>query len=578
MKDFLKTHFWEIPLYLIAAGLPLITFFYVDSPGLEKFAWFPNRNTWIDFFLYGKSKCVHILALVLVFNLLIRSVKKKSVRLGKEWVWVLLLGCLEVVSAFVSSMPQQSFWGEIEQYETIWVLLGYLVIGIGSYQYTMQNEEPIGLRNALMFGAAVSCVIGFSQLFQMDFWESTVGKTILVPEDFSDLREKLRFTFSEDSWKSVYMALYNPNYAGIYLLMLLPSMLFEKNRKLHILAVGTVLCIVGTFSRTVWVAAIIIFVLGTFLFRKVLSEKEKKVIMTVLIGATLLLGVAFLSQTLRAQLSTDERLEAVVCEEEFIKITYQGEKIWFRDVPVENGVKYEICYEDGSHVALKWNENSGRLEPYAEKLQGLTFKVYEKDGISYAVFYYQEIPFRFTRNVETGKYVYISVNGKIDELKVADTAFAGHETFLSGRGYIWSRALPLVLKNPLLGTGPDSFLLVFPQNDYVARANLGHAFFTQLLTNAHSFYIQMAVQTGIPALLCFVIFTLIYIKKSWKIYCGKMHYTEMEKVGAGFFLGVLSYLICGLTFASCVCTTPFFWMLIGCGTAVNCKLNDKGSV
>ena len=85
------------------------------------------------------------------------------------------------------------------------------------------------------------------------------------------------------------------------------------------------------------------------------------------------------------------------------------------------------------------------------------------------------------------------------------------EEFLNGRGYIWGRTIPVILENPLLGTGPDTFMLTFPQNDYVARSNLGHSFFSQIITNAHNLYLHMAAQTGIPSLLCFLTFVIIYI-------------------------------------------------------------------
>lgn len=406
----------------------------------------------------------------------------------------------------------------------------------------------------------------------MDFWESEIGKKLLVPESFSELREGLRFTFSGDSWKSVYLALYNPNYAGIYLLMLLPCMVLCKNRKVHIVAVVAGICMIGTMSRTVLAAAVMLLGLGAFLFRNTQQPYGKKHRIVIAAGIGVLVMILF-GNVFSAEISSDEKLQEVVCEEEYVRITYQGQTIRLRDIPLEGeGVKYEILHEDGSRVALKWNESSGELEPYEEALQGLTFRVYKKDGISYAMFRYHEIPFRFTKDVGTGKYEYLSINGKLDDLEQAKALWNSHGSFLSGRGYLWSRTLPLLLEHPLLGSGPDSFLLVFPQDDYVARSNLGHSFFTQLLTNAHNLYLQTAVQTGIPALLCFLGFVFHYLKRSWKLYYGKRPDSDLERMGSGIFLGVAAYLICGLTFASSVCTTPFFWMLLGCGIAVNQKI------
>ena len=573
--DFIRKHKWEVPLYIIAAGLPLITYFHIQYIQFGDFAWFPNQTTWTDFFLYGKSRCVHFLGLFMAIFLLIGAVRKKNARFEREWLLVLLYGILQLISAFSSAYPQQSFFGGIEQYESVWVLLGYLMIGCYAYQCIIYSESPEKIMTALFLGVFLSCILGFAQLLQHDFWETGLGKQLLIPQAYAELRENLRFNFAQGDWEPVYLASYNPNYAGIYLLMILPCIFLWKNKYKWILGIIVTICMIGTMSKTVIFTAIILIVLCVILFRKILLQIHKiwKVMLVLL---TFVFGiVSVIVSGNEADVSDEMLLQEVICEKDYVRITYQGETIRMRDVPqYDGGVKYEICYEDGSHVALKWNEKSGELEPYAENLHGLRFKVYQKDDISYIMFRYGDIPFRFTNDVGTGKYEYVSINGKTDELLTAETVGNLSEEFINGRGYIWNRTLAVVSDNMLLGTGPDTFLPEFPQDDYVIRSNLGHTFFTQILTNAHSLYMHMAMQTGIPSLLCYVGFVLIYLKKSWKLYSGKMEYCFMEKMGIGIFLGVTGYLICGLTFASSVCTTPIFWLLLGLGIGIN-KINIR---
>lgn len=573
-KDFFKRHKLEIPLYIIAAGLPLIVCFHLQFTGLENEAWFPNQSTWIDLFLYGKSRCVHFMAILMAVIMLVRKSQRRNCKYGKEWLFVLGFGILQIMSAFVSNYPEQSFFGSIEQYEPIWVLIGYLIIGCYAYQCVMESKEPHALMKALFAGVLFSCIIGLTQFVQMDFWNTELGKNILIPESYTELRESLRFSFGEDEYKAVYLASYNPSYAGIYLLMILPCICLWNNKRVRYLGILTTICMVATMSKTVLLAMIVIVFLAVVLFRNSITERMKKNIFAtgIVVCVVAAIGSIVIGENV-IWLSDDDKLQKVVCDEEYIRITYQGEQLLFRDVPqVTGGVKYEVLYENGSEVEFKWNENSGELEPYDEKLQGLYFKVYEKDSIRYAMFRYNDIPFRFTNDVGSGQYEYISINGKLDELETADIVINGFDGFISGRGYIWSRTLPIILENALLGTGPDTFLRVFPQNDYVSRANLGHAFFTQMLTNAHSFYLHMAVQTGIPSLLCFLIFMVIYLRKSWKLYSGRQEYSSIEKLGAAVFLGVSGYLICGIAFASSVCTTPIFWFLLGTGIGIN-KIN-----
>ena len=444
------------------------------------------------------------------------------------------------------------------------------MIGVFAYQSVMKSKNPKSIFNALFIGAVISCLMGITQLFQMDFWESTIGKVLLVPEEYATLRESLRFNFSQGDWEPVYLASYNPNYAGIYLLMVMPLMILLKNPKIRMFSILVGICILGTMSKTVWLSAILIFVIALFLFHKSFFCFTKKWYLGLLAVVFILgIGIIKLSNS-DISVSSERKLQEVVCEEEYVRLNYQGEMIRFRDkTAYRGGVTYEILHEDGSKVKLQWNEETGELDPLEESLQGLHFKVYEKDGISYAMFRYGDIPFRFTKDVGTGKYEYITIHGKIDQLESAVTSLEGHESFLNGRGYIWGRTIPKILENPLFGTGPDTFLLVFPQNDYVERANLGHTFYSQILTNAHSFYLQVAMQTGVLSLISFLIFLFCYLRKSAKLYFWKKSYCEIEKMGVGVFLGVISFLLCGITFASSVCTTPIFWLLLGTGIGIN---------
>ncbi len=579
LKDFIKKQKWEVPLYIIAAGLPLIIYFHAQYTGMESFPWFPNQTVWTDFFLYGKSKCVHLTALLMTVVLIVGVIKKKNEKFGKEWIWILLLGMFQLISAFTSIAPQQSFLGGIEQYESVWVLTGYLVIGAYAYQRIAKGGNPQYIMNVLFIGVLFSCLLGITQLFQNDFWESGPGKMLLVPENYRELRESLRFNFSQGNWEPVYLASYNPNYAGIYLLMILPCLLVHKNHYAKILAALAGVCLLGTMSKTALLSAVFLLVIGIVLFGNSLTVKWKKWMKAAAVIAALDLIVFLGYEKQITAFSYEEKLQNVVCDQEYVRLTYQGESILMRDIPLEEGgVTYEIIHEDGNHVNLVWNEASGEMDPLEETLQGLHFKVYDKEGISYIMFRYNEIPFRFTKGEGNGIYEYVSINGKLDELQEAPKIFGGFEELISGRGYIWSRTLPVIMEHPIFGTGPDTFLLAFPQDDYVVRSNLGHTFFTQILTNAHSLYLHMAEQTGIPSLLCFLIFVGIYLRKSWKLYYGKTNYSEIEKIGAGIFLGVTGYMVCGLTFASSVCTTPIFWLLLGTGMGINYSICCKKDV
>lgn len=545
-------------LGLVAAVLPLIAYFHIEIIAYSQYPWFPNQGYWFDFFLYGKSSLLQMIAIITAVMLVIEKIKSKENYKTIENGLLILTGVFLIISTICSKYLYTSMRGAIEQYEPIGVLLAYLIILYAVSRYAEEDRYVIWLIRALLFGLAVSMVLGILQLFQCDFWESELGKAMLVPNDYEELRETLHFSKGADGFGRVYMALYNPSYAGIYIVMLLPIVVFSEKKYMKIVLLPMLLCLLGTMSKTAWLAAGLILLLGFGIYKKL----SKKVI--AVIGIVIIAGFAIISAFEHDGVRKgNTKLEEVVGEAEHIRIKYQGNTIYLSEYPKDEGVKYRILDENGEKLQLTWNEERGELDPVDPKYEGLHFKVYLKDGISYAVFRYEDVVFRFTDDLGTGRYEYVSINGKTDELSKASAVSDQFDSILNGRGYIWNRVFPLIGANLLVGTGPDSFMQVFPQNDYVARANLGYGFFSEILTNAHSLYLQSILQNGILPLICMIGFMGISMKKAWKYYTKKQSYDCMDKISLACFLGSCGYLICGLTFASNVGTTPIYMILTG---------------
>ena len=76
-----------------------------------------------------------------------------------------------------------------------------------------------------------------------------------------------------------------------------------------------------------------------------------------------------------------------------------------------------------------------------------------------------------------------------------------NDRFGSSRMFVWKRCIPLIKENPIIGTGPDSFLNVF-MNRYTedieaARMNVSFDF-------AHNDYIQIMINYGILGLIAYL--------------------------------------------------------------------------
>jgi putative inorganic carbon (HCO3(-)) transporter len=76
------------------------------------------------------------------------------------------------------------------------------------------------------------------------------------------------------------------------------------------------------------------------------------------------------------------------------------------------------------------------------------------------------------------------------------------DNFGSYRGSIWRRAIEVLPKNPIFGTGPDTFYHALGSERQLESAkNYGHTH-----DRAHNIFLQIAVCMGIPALIAYLIF------------------------------------------------------------------------
>lgn len=167
---------------------------------------------------------------------------------------------------------------------------------------------------------------------------------------------------------------------------------------------------------------------------------------------------------------------------------------------------------------------------------------------------------------------YVSPAWKLVKLdKVSSFGFQGNEKFATGRGYIWSRTLPLLKDTLFLGHGADTFCLYFPHQDYAGRYNVGFdsTWTDQVIDKPHNMYLDAAVGTGVLSLLALLVLYGLYLFQSFQIYWKRAFLEELDYIGVGIFLGVCGFLVAGLANDSTVTVMPLFYGLLGTGFAVN---------
>ena len=84
-------------------------------------------------------------------------------------------------------------------------------------------------------------------------------------------------------------------------------------------------------------------------------------------------------------------------------------------------------------------------------------------------------------------------------------------------------------------------------------------------------YMQMEIQYGLVALLCFLGAVILYIINCFKLYWRKEKAVDsgIRTLGIAFMCGITGYMICGIANDSTVNVAPVFWAFLGIGFAIN---------
>lgn len=182
-----------------------------------------------------------------------------------------------------------------------------------------------------------------------------------------------------------------------------------------------------------------------------------------------------------------------------------------------------------------------------------------------------------------GEDGYYYLDNELNQVKAHRTENAGifDETLLSGRGGIWNRTIPLIGRHIFKGSGANTFITEYPQNDYVALNYLYGWGYTEYNVKAHSLYLGNMIENGLIGTLCLMAFFVIYIIKGIRVYRKPV---DGDKEGAfgyylgfGLFLGCVAYLISGIVNDSNVCTAPVFWAFMGISLRNISLLGDDDS-
>lgn len=592
--------YFLIPPILILAILPLISRLYEFDAGLQDYPYFsPVYQYSTDIFLYYKSLFFIILGVCMLVILVCHIFIYGKPRFTLAFLPLFVYALLALLSSVLSDYSYYSYHGIADHFESLWVLLCYVLSCYYMYVFLSGSKDVRILIGWFSIGVLLISLLGISQATGHDFYMTDFARKLV----FKGYGQTSNFSI-------ISMSLYNPNYVGSYVSLVLPVMVmaafavvkkgnqtFSWKSVLSVvlrflffaaLAIALLYCLIQSGSETGLISLLAsVIVLPIMLARKLVKHWK---ITIPIVFAMLMAALIFnavqdnyfgkILSSLQLTPNPDYALTDIITGDDSISFTLRGDTLHLSIEENESNGSMSLRLRDteGNSIPYNTEGDSFYFNVADERYADLTIFFAPNNRMLHCGFVFNGTTYAFTKDFEdtegyenyVGKgYFYWNYYEKYHKTYAAESAlFTDYDTFASNRGYIWSRSIPLLKDYFFLGSGADTFTLAFPKGDLAARLNARYNE-TLVITKPHNMYLQIGVQTGTLSLIAFLVFYVWYFISSIRIYNTISLRTYASKIGLGIVVGTFGYMVSGLANDSMVTVAPVYWVLLGAGMAIN---------
>jgi len=579
-----------MPLLLIAGLVPLIVYAkYLNLTGTTQSLYWTGQQEYLDFFSYWKSRWVMSLTLIeLIFYIILYKQKKLPFKNLKQYYIPLgIYGVFVIISTIFAKDTQTALWGFVDMYQGMFVLLSYVVITFLTINF-VNNERDVNLFvKAFTFLMIVEGLIGITQYFGFDIFQSEMGKRLIVPIDVRS--DGLSFPFGP---KTIYGTMFNTNFVGSFATLMLPLsvafLLTSKTKKQRIISAITVVLMIFTWigcnSRAGYMGVAVSAVFALFLFRKKIFKHWKisaslvAVLIAVFIGLNAISGGTIVARLKTLNITQEiENIKAanearvkfeeinlgkdtfsIVTSNETLNFKIDGDKIYFLD---ENN-KELVITNKRNQITLNDAKYSNYVITIQDNYPGISVNAYGK-----AINFY----------IAQDGIKIIGSGGRLTEPKSSPffEPLKGLETIGSNRGYEWGATIPMLKDYVFYGAGPDNFPIAFNQDDFIAKLNLIDFDANIVVDKPHNMYLQTALTTGVLSLIAFITIAVTYVFTGLFLFSKVAFENSEEIIGGTCLIAVLGYLAAGLFNDSVTSVAPLFWLILGIGISINIKIKNR---
>lgn len=585
-----------LPAILIFALLPMFMWGFTFYSTLSDYPWHPTEQTYMaDYFLIGKMYVLLLCAAYMLIVLIYKAFKQReSLRFIKHFAPLFVYAVLCILSTIFAKDHKIAFNGTDEMFETIYVLLGYVIVTY-YVAITVKTEDAAKiLFNSFLVGTGVVFTIGTFQAFGLDPFETKLVRTILAAS-VDGLRAE---DISVVNQGSTFSTLYNPNYNGVFVSMALPIFLVFfllskgiKQRLLYaFLTAVSIVFLYGSRSNAAFLVAGVIVVIVVFFLRKPIFKYWYVVIpMFAAFVCTFLLINSYrdgsfineIKNSFKIQATEPSPLKHIETGDESVDVYYNDDVLKIYLFLSETGDLQGFTFTDDKDNLVEHTVNEENLtvtfldERFPFKLKPVIYNGVQfptdngwdvRDAIAFTLTADSK-KWNFTYDMNNETYYYVNEFGKCDKMFDSSSAiFTNYPNLFSKRGFIWAKTIPMLKDTIFIGAGPDNYAVAFPRNDYIDFSVFGEGF---ILTKPHCMYLQIATQTGVLSLLALLVFYAIYFIGSVKLYIKNDFKSFTSKLGVAILIATIGFMITGISNDSMIVTSPVFYGLLGLGVAVN---------
>lgn len=574
-----KVSFYQAtPLMLLVFLLPITVYAQkVVLSGAASEAMM-GAGQYVDLFCHAKMRVLLALIIISWAVFFFKWFKSKGKPVlnwfnGSLALYALLIG----LSAILSDYPAIAWQGIPQRFEGAIVLFAYISLPILTYSLLTDYRSARAVLLSLGLSSLIVAIVGLMQFAGSDPFLWQWVQNIIVPDSYT-INLKPLFT------KGIcYATLYNPNYVGVFsaMIFVMSAVIFVFTTKTNLwklLLIGILsglmwALLIASNSRAGLIASIISLILVSGIWYKEWWPNKMRVLYMLLIMAIVFIFLNGVSQGrliyhITHTVSTTQSAEIKSTGPVINKIEMQDKGVQFitdRGLiclkPSDGGLQITDGYQV---IGIKQNGNVITLDD--KRFTGFKLELYQH---LFRVLY-DRYDLAFV--LSSGSIYNLTYRGEqiILNSQVQHWNFVGHEKLFSGRGYIWSRTIPLIKSTLLLGHGPDTFEYYFPYHDYLGKVKAGMTT-GKKIESPHNQYLQMAVNTGLVSVIAFISIICAYLLGTLKLIkrANNIVKNQYYLIGLACFTAVVSYSISAFAVDSSVSVAPIFWTILGIGMFCN---------